>query len=137
LGIVTPSISPGVNFPSENLFSQITSKLPKIDLSEVDPVKSLGNVTAPLDKIWEALVNKLNLDTLKNFLGDDSNEPSGEASKWGLEGLSGLKDTFSGELTMGKIFEAVKDIFIFAVNIFVIILEILLGLFKSLAGLIT
>src|SRR3989344_2204073 len=96
LGTISPISSLGVNFSSQNLFSQIVSKLPKKSLSEVNPMESLSNVTAPLDNVFRAIKDQLGgSDSIKNFLGGGSTTDSYDCVK-GYLGPSKLVETLAG-----------------------------------------
>ena len=122
LGVLTPNVSPGVNFYPQNLFSQISSNLTEIKLSEVNPMESLGKVTLPFDKVWEALSSKLNLD-VGTYSGP---------SKSSLTGRFGLEDTSGIGQTLG----VAKSAIILVANILVAVLEIVLWAIKGIIGLI-
>lgn len=126
LGVTSPFISPGVNFPSQNLFSQIISQLPKNNLSEIDPMKSLGNVTGPLDNVWEALGGQL-----KGFLNSKDTSLLGPLKSSLGSGL-GVENTS----TAWKVLGIAKSALILTANILVAVLEVALGLLKGMLGLI-
>lgn len=85
-------------------------------------MESLGKVTLPLDKVWEALGSKLNLN-IGTYSGP---------SKSSLTGRFGLEDT-SG---IGQVFGIAKSVAVLVGNILIAVLEIVLWLIKGLIGLI-
>ena len=133
LGVISPIISPGVNFPSENLFSQIISQLPTRSLSEINPMESLDNATAPLNSIWKAFSEKLNIRGLdgikKTFL---NGQTGGKALKSSLESGLGVQDTS----TIWQVLGMAKSAFILIANILVAVLEVVLWLVKGVLGLV-
>ncbi|MDP3696702.1 MAG: hypothetical protein Q8R55_01565 [Candidatus Taylorbacteria bacterium] len=157
LGIVSPVVSPGVNFLSGNLFSQITSQLPTKslpvvsppNLSEVNPMESLINATAPLNSIWKALGEKLNmqgLDSIKTFLngqwirqahhktvGSVNSLQGGRALKSSLGSGLGGQDTS----TIWQVLGIAKSAFILIANILVAVLEIAVWLLRGTLGLMS
>ena len=129
LGTVIPSISPGVNLPGQSLFSQIGSQLSTKDLLGVNPIDSLGNVTAPLDTIWKSIDSRLN-----EFIDSKSVNLPGPL-KSTLESRLAVLDRFDN-LSVWQVFEIVKSAFILVANILVTVLEISLSILKSVLGLI-
>lgn len=133
LGVISPIVSPGVNLSGQNLFSQITSQLPTKNLSEVNPINSLNNATAPLNAIWKALGDKLNiqgLDSIKDFVNGQTDSI---ALKSSLGSGLGVQDTST---TMWQVLGIAKSAFMLAANILVAVLEIVLWLLKGVLGLI-
>jgi len=127
LGITAPIVALGFNFSSHDLLSQITSKFQKTNLSEVDPLESLGNVMAPLDSIWKAIIgSKLNLDEVGLL----------ELLKSGPEARSNLQDTL-GDISAPKALGMAKEVFIFVANILVAILETVVSILRGILGLIS
>lgn len=109
--------------------SQISSKVSK-NLSEVDPLGSLGKATAPLDNIWKALG-----PYIKGLIGPDEGPMDSIYSpqaKSALEGRLG----FLGNLDTTSIFGVAKSAFILIANILVTVLEIALWLLKAVLGLV-
>lgn len=134
LGISTPIVSPGLNFSSQNLFSQIIAQLPQKNLSEVNPLGSLGNVTAPLDNIWRYLGRQLNiirLEDVKTFI--DGTASTG-LSKSTLEGRLGLNTTSGTSLDKGL--GIAKGAFILTMQILIAALELVMGLLKGALSLV-
>ena len=133
MGAVSPNLSLGVNLPSQNLFSQITSKLSESNLpatnlpklSEVNPLDSLGNATAPLDAIWKAIGSKINWSS---SIGSYTSGPL----KSSLASRLSSKDTS----TMGQAFGVAKSGLILIGNIFVAVLEIALWLIRGILSLV-
>src|SRR3989338_1674225 len=132
LGTISPISSIGVNFPSQNLFSQIVSKLPKKSLSEVNPMESLSNVTAPLDNVFRAIKDQLGgSDSIKNFLGGDSTL-SGRVK-------SSLVSSFNSGDASGtwQAIGMLKSVFILVTKIFLAVLQIAMTVLKAILGLVS
>jgi len=100
--------------------------LPKTNFSDIDPLQSIGNVTAPLDKIFEAIGGKINLDSI--------NLP--KTLKSGPEARSNLKEIL-GDLSAQEVLGMARGAFIFVANIFIVILEVVLSIVRGILGLIT
>lgn len=131
LGIFSPIVSPGVNLSDFNLFSQVSSinsKLKKSSLSEVNPLESLSNVTAPLDSIWETIGARLNFQDLDGGLKGFLNSMDGRALK------SSLGDSLDGQdtSTSWQVLGIVKSALILTANILVAVLEIALWLLRGI-----
>lgn len=93
-------------------------------LSDLDPLASLRNVTAPLDNVWRALYDQFNikgLPDIKNFISRGKNITSPGPQKSNLEGSFSAKDTFDVILDW---WQTVRSFFILVANILVAILEI-------------
>ena len=132
MGVTGPIVPFGVNFSS----GIETLAVNQQRLSDVNPLKSLGNVTAPLDGVWKALGQRFNInsfDDLKRFLGGSSNT-STEPPKTALGGSFGLNGTST---TTGGMFGIAKSVFILTANILVIVLDLALKALKYILGLIT
>lgn len=133
-GVFSPILPLGANLPlnigkltlnDRSLLSQIGSQLTNKGLSELNPIEALGNVTAPLDAIWNGLNQYI--DTKHIF-----SKPSNSA----LEGRLDVEGTLRGidNLSMGRALEIAKSAFILVANILVAVLEIALWLLRGILG---
>lgn len=118
--------------PQNLLFAQISKTS---SLSEVNPLGSIGNVTLPLDKIWEALKAQFNgynpTEDIKRSVASDI---SPGASK------SALEEIFEGKLQNVSLWQAlgiVKSAFIVGANVLVAVMEIAIKVLRFVLGLIT
>jgi len=141
LGGFSPVISPGLNFPSQNLFSQIYSQIDKSSdnltktepkepearkmrsWTDVDPMSNLKNVTGPLDSIWEALGGQI-----RSSLDDRSSSSLPEALKSSLG--TNISDKDISNVSQGL--KIARTAFILIANIFITVLEIVLWLLKGI-----
>ncbi len=123
LGVTSPIISFGVNLPSKNLFSQISSTN---SLSDINPLKSLGKVTAPLDSL-------LLLGGLGRYADIKPWLP-----KSALEGISWFEGTLDNidNLSVAGVLMVARSGFILVANILVTVLEIALSILRGILGLI-
>lgn len=121
LGVASPIIPLGINLPSQKLFSQISSTN---SLFEINPLESLGKVTAPLDSMLGGLGRYLEI---KPWL-----------PKSALESISGLEGTFDSieNISVGQALRIAKSGFILVANIMVTVLEIALSLLRGILGII-
>ena len=121
LGVTSPISSLGLNLPNRNLFSQISSKS---SLSEINPLESLGKVTAPLNSLLGGLGRYIDI---KPWL-----------PKSALESISGFEGTLDSidNLSTGQVLRVAKSGLILVANILVTVLEIALSLLRSVLGLI-
>src|SRR3989344_3394396 len=132
LGTISPISSLGVNFPSQNLFSQIVSKLPKKSLSGVNPMESLSNVTAPLDNVFRAIKDQLGgSDSIKSFLGNDDTLP--RRVKSSLVSSFNLEDTSATWQAIGIL----KSVVILVAKILLAVLQIATTVLRSILSLIS
>lgn len=106
----------------------------KKKISEVDPMGPLGNVTAPLDNLWKAVGQRLNIQSIEDiksfFRGGDA--PRALKSSLGSDLAS--QDTSN---TVWRVLGIAKSAFVLIANIFVAILEIVLWLLRGVLGLIS
>jgi len=137
LGTISPIASSGLNFlPTQNLFSQIGSQLPKPKLSEINPLESIGNVVPPINLIFDALSQKLNnsgLGGIKDYLQNNTQK---EASNLPLEGRLNAQDTL-GAISAWDVLGIVKKGFVLTAQILVTVLEIATWGLKAILGLVT
>jgi hypothetical protein len=135
-GTFSPALFSGVNlFPSQNLFSQVSSSLQKKSLQNVNPMSSLDNVTVPLNSIWQAVDQGLNnsgLGGIKDYLRNNQKD----ASNLPLEGRLNVQKTFDTSTAMDVI-GAVKYGVILVAQISVAVLEIALRVLKAILNIIT
>ena len=130
LGII---IIPLVSFAAQ--FAQLPTPNIKKALSEVSPLESVGNVLTPFNDI----LGKINLESFKGlrnfFSGATDKEPLVEPLKPISDDTLGIKDRLNNT-SISAIMGTVKDVFIFAAQIFVVILEILLWIFRGILNLV-
>jgi hypothetical protein len=119
---------------------------PKPKLSEVDPFKSLGSVTAPLDGLWQGIGSNINMDslrTVKEFI-------DGKISIGGLKSLldeslasksisdaSGTGSKSLSDYTVQDILGVAKRVVILIADILIVVLDILSKALRGFLGLIT
>lgn len=128
-GVTSPIAFLGLNLPnsinslqtSHKLFSQVTYAS---SLSEVNPLESLGKVTAPLDSLLGGLGRYTDI---KPWL-----------PKSALEGISGLEGTLDSidNVSVGQVLKIAKSGFILIASILVTVLEIALRILRSVLGVI-
>jgi hypothetical protein len=147
-GALGPIVSPGISFPGfnqiagKNLFSQISSNLPKNgfnelttgDFSEIDPVKSLSNVTIPIDNVLRALKDKLGIGSINDILNGKADIGALKSALDESLGSEGTSDTISNTR---KALESLKTIFVLGANILIAVLETAVWIVKGLLGLMT
>lgn len=96
---------------------------------------SLGNVTAPLDNLWKAVGQRLNIQSvedIKNFF------KSGTAASKALKSSLGSDLADQGaSSTIWRVLGIAKSVFVLIANIFVAILEIVLWLLRGALGLVS
>jgi len=142
LGAISPNLSLGVNFPSKNLFSQIISQLPnpalKKSLSEIDPMESLGNVTAPLDSVWEAIGSRLKVFISNNKTAGSLSGPLKSSPDESLTNKDTSATTWFDKLTTnGQVLGIAKSTVILIANILIAVLEIVLWVLRGLLKLVS
>lgn len=141
MGVISPNISLGVNLPflssDQNFYSQIISQLPTEtlptpnvkSLQNLNPTDSLGRVTGPLDSLWKALGQKLNINSfsdVKNFVNNPSVPGALNSS---LE--SGLR---APDTSTSNVLNIAKSAVVLVANILVIVLELVLWALKGALG---
>ena len=139
MGVISPIVYPGVNFfsgfdslaTSQNLLSQIGSTK---SLSEVDPMESLRNITAPLDNIWKAVdMGSRQLHDFINNQGNGIDLPAGSLRplKSNIGSRLGLGDT-----SLSSVLGIAKSAVVLMTNIFIAVLEITSQLLRGILELV-
>jgi len=93
---------------------------------EINPLKSLNNVTAPLDNIWRGLGSQINIK-----LPDNLNPGPLKA----LDSQLGVKNTLDN-ISVWQTLGMFKEAFIIGAQILVVLLEVVLQILRSILGLI-
>ena len=126
------------NLPENYQFAQITKidkSLPKTNpsnLSELDPLSSLDNITAPLDSIWKALGLKLGIDGLGDLFNATASKQALDLTQ---DKRIDVRDTFDS-LWDWRILGIVKSAFILAGQILLVVLEIAVGALKAILSIL-
>ena len=89
------------------------------NLSEIDPLKSLGNVTAPLDGIWHSINNQLS-----HWL------PSNSGPLEPLESRLGVNNNLD-DISLYNMFGIIKKGLVLMAQIFIVVLELTLYILRS------
>ena len=128
LGVTSPIIPLGINLlgstsspqANQNLVSQSSAN----SLSEINPLESLGKVTAPIDSLLGGLDRYIDV---RPWLPKSALESVSE--------FEGTLDTIDN-ISIGQALRIAKSGFVLVANILVTILEIALSILRGILGLI-
>jgi len=101
------------------------------NLSEINPMESLGNATAPLDSLFKAIGDHMGgLDGIKSFLGGGSTQGQAKSSLMSVFSSRDTSDT-------GQAIGIIKSAVILVANILLVVLEVVTSILRGILGLIT